>query len=93
LSQVPASGYQPHLTDPVAAQDGTLQYSASYSPPEMATAGPDAPPPDSSKMDARNAACEQRSAAAGAVFVLQHATSWTLRPRPGLDDALATYKG
>jgi hypothetical protein len=81
------------VTDPVKAENGTLQYSASYSPPEMATAGPDAPPPDTSKMDAKNAACEQRSAAAGAVFVLQHATSWTVRPLPGLEEALARYKG
>jgi len=81
------------VTDPVTAKDGTLQYSASYSPPEMATAGPDAPPPDTTKMDAKNNACEQRSAAAGAVFVLQHATSWAVRPLPGLEEALARYKG
>ena len=81
------------VTDPVKAENGILDYSASYSPPEMATAGPDAPPPDTSRMDAKNAACEQRSAAAGAVFVLQHATSWTLRPLPGLEEALARYKG
>jgi hypothetical protein len=63
------------VTDPVNDADGSLTYMASYSPPEMANAGPDAPPPDSSKMDAKNAACEQRSAGAAAVFMLQHAAS------------------
>lgn len=81
------------VSDMVQTGDGTFDYSASYSPPEMATAGPDAPPPDSSKMDAKNALCEQRSAGVGAVFVLQHATSLTTRPLPGLSDALARYKG
>ena len=81
------------VSDMVRQGDGTLNYSASYSPPEMATAGPDAPPPDSSKMDAKDSACEQRSAGVGAVFVLQHATSLTNRPLPGLSEALARYKG
>lgn len=63
------------VSNPVNAADGSLQYMASYSPPEMATAAPDAPPPDSRKMDADNAACERRSAAAGAVFMLQHVSS------------------
>ncbi len=77
----------------VEAADGTLQYTASYSPPEMATAGPDAAPPDTSKTDAKVSACEQRSAGVGAVFVLQHATSLSVRPLPGLSEALAHYKG
>jgi hypothetical protein len=81
------------VADPVRTEDGILDYSASYSPPEMATAGPGAAPPDTGGMDAKDAACEQRSAAAGAVFVLQHATSWTRRPLPGLEEALARYKG
>jgi hypothetical protein len=81
------------VSDIVQTEDGTLGYSASYSPPEMATAGPDAPRPDSSRMDAKNAACEQRSAGVGAVFVLQHATSLTTRPLPGLSEALARYTG
>jgi len=81
------------VSDMVQQKDGTLEYSASYSLPEMATAGPDAPPPDSSKMDAKDSACEQRSAGVGAVFVLQHATSLTTRPLPGLSDALARYNG
>jgi|GEM_PF-4558890 len=81
------------VSDMVKAADGTWDYSASYSPPEMATAGPDAPPPDTTKMDAKDAACEERSAGVGAVFVLQHATTLSTRPLPGLSDALARYKG
>ena len=77
----------------VEASDGTLEYTASYSPPEMATARPDAAPPDTSKTDAKVSACERRSAGVGAVFVLQHATSLSVRPLPGLSEALARYKG
>lgn len=63
------------VSDLVHAADGTLQYQGSYSPPEMASRGPDAPPPDTSEIDAKQAACEHRSTAAAAVFMLQHAPS------------------
>jgi hypothetical protein len=81
------------VTDPVFAKDTSLQYSASYSVPEMATAGPDAPPPDSSKMDAAATVCEHRSAGVGAVYLMQHGTSLMVRPLPGLREALARYQG
>jgi hypothetical protein len=93
------------VSDPVNSPDGTLNYASSYSPPEMADAGPDAPPPDTSKMDAKQTACEDRKAGVGAarrqglITGAQEescegsfsASSYTALP--GLSEALAKYKG
>lgn len=63
------------VSNPAQDPDGTWKYMASYSAPEMATAAPSEPPPDSTGADAKHAACEKRKAAPEAVYVLQHSAT------------------
>lgn len=69
------------VTDLIQAADTTWDYSTSYEGP------------DSGALAAKHLACEQLSNGVGAVFILQHKTNLFSRPLPGLEEALAKYKG